>query len=552
MVEPDRTDADRTRGVSAVSVKPGRVAESVSVGAPASSRQDIVVEKPSPRFAGRGLGEGSIRHDLFPEAIQRRRGPLTQPSPPPRGAGEGYKPQCLAYPIGRGVEAGGAADGLGARPIRSRHSLPLLLALTLAACAGYRPAPLPAAPSLAAASDPAPAGPWTAADVVAMALRDSPDLEAVRAQRVAAEGARRQAGLLPDPALGGAILPLVAGMGTTLAWNAAIGEDLRGLVTLSARREGAKAAALQVDAQVLWQEWQTAAQAKLLFVQIVEGDRALAIQRESATLFAERNARLQAALGRGDASLASTAPDLAALQGARALVGASERQQLSRRHQLNALLGREPDAILPLAPTAAVAEPDLARIDARAAEISRRRPDLIALRLGYRAQEARVRLAVLMQFPVFNLGLAGGSDNSNVRNLGPQISTTVPLFDGNRADVALQRATRAQLRAEYQARLDAAYGQLRAAVGELRAGASALAAASADLPGARRARDQAQRALDAGAIDELTYADLAGAYYAKALEVAQLEETVLEQRLAIGAAVGEGLPAVQDLPDAAR
>jgi outer membrane protein TolC len=431
-------------------------------------------------------------------------------------------------------------------------AFPLLLALTLTACAGYRPAPLPDAPALATESAPALAGRWSAAYVVAMALRESPDLRAVRTQRLAAGAARRQAGLLPDPTIGGAILPLVAGVGTTLAWNAALSEDLRGLVTLSARREGAKAAEFQVDAQVLWQEWQTAAQAKLLFVQIVEGDRALAIQRESAAVFAERSARLQAALARGDASLASAAPDLAALQSARAMVGAAARQQLVRRHQLNALLGREPDAPLPLAPTAAVAEPDLARIDARAAEISSRRPDLIALRLGYRAQEARVRLAVLMQFPVFTLGVAGGSDNSNVRNLGPQISTTVPIFDGNRGDVALQRATRSQLRAEYQARLDAAYGQLRAAVGELKAGEVALAAANAGLPGARRAMDQAQRALDAGAIDELTYVDLAGAFYAKALEVAQLAETVLEQRLAIGAVVGDGLPAVQDLPDAAR
>ncbi len=246
------------------------------------------------------------------------------------------------------------------------------------------------------------------------------------------------------------------------------------------------------------------------------------------------------------------APDLAALQTARASVALSERQQLSRRHQLNALLGREPDAPLPLARRAAVAEPDLTRIDERAAEISRRRPDLIALRLGYRAQEARTRLAVLMRFPVFDLGVAGGSDNSNVRNLGPQISTTLPIFDGNRGDVAVQRATRTQLRAEYQARLDGAYGQLRAAVSELRASEAALAAVNADLPSARRAKEEADRALEAGAIDELTYADLAGAFYAKASEAASLEENVLEQRLAIRALTGEGLPAVQDLPDAAE
>jgi outer membrane protein TolC len=423
------------------------------------------------------------------------------------------------------------------------------LALAVASCASYRPAPLPAAPALTASAAAAPADLWTASDVVTMALRDSPDLRAARAQRAVAEAGRRQAGLPPDPSIGGAVLPLVAGLGSTLAWNAALGEDVRGLVTLSARRDGARAVELQVDAEILWQEWRTAAEARLLFVQIVEGDRMLALQRQSAALFADRNRRLQAALARGDASLATTAPELAALQTVRAQVDVSRRTQLARRHQLNALLGREPNGPLPLAGSAAVAEPDLARIDQLASEISLRRPDLVALRLGYRAQEARTRLAVLMQFPLFNLGVAGGSDNSNVRNLGPQISASLPVFDGNRGDVAVQRATRIQLRAEYQARLDGAYGQLRAAVSELKADEAALAAVTADLPGARRVEAQGRRALDAGAIDELAYADLAGGAVAKASEAASLEEAVFEQRLVIDAISGEGLPAIENLPD---
>lgn len=424
------------------------------------------------------------------------------------------------------------------------------LGLLLGGCATYRPLPLATEPALSPAVS-VPAGVrWTMDDVVAMALRDSPDLKATRTQRAVAKAGRIQAGALPDPTIGGAILPLLAGVGTTFAWNAALSEDLRGIVTLRARREGAKATALQVDAQVLWQEWQTAAQAQLLFVQIVEGDRVLAIQREGSRLFAERSARLQAALARGDVSLTTAAPDLAALQTARAQADAAERLQLGRRHQLNALLGREPDAPLPLAGAVDAPEPDLASADSQASQISRRRPDLIALRLGYGAQEAKVRLAVLMQFPVFNLGVTGGSDNSNVRNGGPQFSTTLPIFDGNRGDIAVQRATRVQMRAEYQARLDAAYGQLRAAISELKASQTALAAVRGDLPAAARAREQAQRALDTGTIDELAFVDLASAYYAKAAEAATLEESVLEQKLAIDAITGQGLPSIQDLPDA--
>lgn len=427
----------------------------------------------------------------------------------------------------------------------------LACAVAPGGCAGDRPLPLPQAPDLAR-GDPAPPSVdsgWTIEAVVARALRDNPDLRALRVQRQVAEASRRQAGALADPAVSGAILPLVAGPGTTFAWSAALSEDLRSLVTLRARRAGAKAAALQVDAQTLWQEWQTAAQARLLVVQLVDGDRALVPQRESVRLLTERSARLQAALARRDVSLTTVAPDLAGLQAARTQLYAAERAQIGRRHALNLLLGREADAPLPLSPAVAVPAPDLARVDTRAALLARRRPDLVALRLGYRAQEAKVRLAVLSRFPTFNLGLTGGSDNSNVRNLGPQISTTLPIFDGGRADLALQRATREQLRAEYQARLDTAYGQLRTAVTDLKGAEQALATVRADLPAAAAIRDRAERARAAGEIDELAYVDLAGAYYAKAAEAAALAETVDEQRLAIAALTGDGLPTLTSLPD---
>jgi outer membrane protein TolC len=391
----------------------------------------------------------------------------------------------------------------------------------------------------------------TVAAVVSAVLVDNPDLRAARTQHRVAEAQRRQAGVMPDPTLSGALLPLLAGAGSSLAWNASLSADLRGIVSLRARRAGAKAAFEQVDAQLLWQEWQTASQAQLLAVQIIEGEQALAALRQTQALFAARSARLQRALAEGNVTLQTTAPDLAALQSARAQVDAAERTQLSRRHQLNALLGCEADAPLPLAARADLPPLDIDQIDRLAAEMARRRPDLIALRLGYQAQEAKTRVAVLMQFPLLNLGVAGGSDNSNVRNGGPQFTLAVPIFDGNRGDVAVQTATRAQLRAEYQARLLAAYGQIRAAVTELKAAEGQLAVLRTDLPAVERAAEQAQGAFNTGALDELAYVDLVGARAAKAGEIIALEQIVLEQRAALVAIVGVGLPSIDQLPDIA-
>jgi outer membrane protein TolC len=395
------------------------------------------------------------------------------------------------------------------------------------------------------------AQPWTVGQVVERTLQANPDLIAARAQKGLAAAQLLQAGLVPDPSFSGDILPLTAGPGAALAWNAGLSADVRALITLRAHRAGAKAAAEQVDAEILWQEWQVASQARLLALQIVGGDRLLAVQRRGLELFRSRDQHLRQAMARGALTLQVAAPDIAALQAARAQVDDLERQQLARRHALNALMGREPDAVLTLADEDEPPALDLPSIDRLAEEASRRRPDLIALRLGYRSQEARTREAVLMQFPALSLGVAASSDNSNVRNVGPQISGTIPVFDRNRGDIAIQRATREKLRAEYQARLDTAYGQLRAAVSELRAAQAQLASVRADLPEARRASEGAGRALTARAIDELAFVDLTSARLTKEEEIITLQQTVIEQAATIAAITGAGLPPVENLPDLA-
>ncbi len=426
--------------------------------------------------------------------------------------------------------------------MRARIVAAALLAHALSACAAYAPRPLPAAPALRAGVS----GPLSVAQVTAIVLRDDPDLVAARAQRGVGRAQLLQAGLLPDPQFTGAILPLAAGAGTGFAWNAGISEDVRALVTLSVRKAGARQAAAQVDAQLLWQEWQAAGQARLLAVQLIEGERALALLRQARDLYADRGRRLDRALAQGNVTLSTAAPDAAALQSARAAVDAGERQQLARRHQLNALMGREPDAPLALVDDPALPPLDAAQADALAKDLTLRRPDLIALRLGYASQEARTRLAILNQYPALVFGVTGGSDNSDVRNVGPSFSFNLPLFDRGRGDIALQRATREQLRAEYQARLDAAYGQLRASVTELRAAQAQLAQARADLPGVAAAAAKAQAAFGQGALDELGYVDLIAARLTKAQEIVTLEQAVLEQEVAILTLTGAGLPTVSD------
>ena len=99
-----------------------------------------------------------------------------------------------------------------------------------------------------------------------------------------------------------------------MAWNAGISEDIRSLITLSSRRRAAGNDADQVDAQIVWQEWQVIGQARLLAVDLIEGERSLALLRRNRDLLASRYDRSQRAVAAGNETLTTVTPDLAALQ----------------------------------------------------------------------------------------------------------------------------------------------------------------------------------------------------------------------------------------------
>ncbi len=174
-----------------------------------------------------------------------------------------------------------------------------------------------------------------------------------------------------------------------------------------------------------------------------------------------------------------------------------------------------------------------------------RRPDLVALQLGYAAQDAKLRTALLTQFPNPTLGVSGGSDNANVRNAGPSASLGVPIFDRNQGGVAIERATRAQLHEEYAARLTAAVGEVRARLSEIATTQRQLERIRAELPIAERRAAHAEAALRTGDIDQRTYVDLINARLTRAAQAVVLEQALAEQQVAIATVVGAGLPAIQ-------
>ncbi|MBI0477006.1 TolC family protein [Sphingomonas sp. MA1305] len=428
----------------------------------------------------------------------------------------------------------------------------LLALAALGGCAHYVPLPLaqtpPLAPAAAALPGVQPGAPLGVAQVAALAVENNPDLRAVRARRGVAQAQLIQAGVIANPSLTGAILPLIAGVGTMTAWNIGLSQDIKSLITYRPRRRAGALSAQQVDADILWQEWQVAGQARQLAVDLIMADRSRPRLVEAFDLLSRRNAVLQQALAAGNATLVTAAPTLVALQNARTSLQTLDQRRLSIRHQLNALLGLVPEAVVPLSSAIDLPPWDPAAARQSLATLPDRRPDLLALRLGYAAQDQNVRVAILSQFPDLILGGSVSSDNSGVTNAGPNATVGLPIFDRNQGNVAIANATRAQLHAEYSARLAGAVGQVGALLSEMEQVSGQLAVVRRDLPAARLAAQRASNAFGASNLDERSYVDLVTNFFAKEQEIMNLELALLDRQVALQTLLGAGLSSVEALP----
>lgn len=436
-----------------------------------------------------------------------------------------------------------------------RFLIPAAVGLALAGCASSGDLPLPVRPELAPSLATLDHGglnvatALTVSQVALLAVGNDPDLRAVRARHGVAQAQLLQSGLLPNPQITGTALPLVAGIGTTMAWNAGISEDIRSLITLSSRRQAAKDDAAQVDAEIIWQEWQVIGQARLLAVDLIEGGRVLVLLERNRDLLASRYARSRNAVAAGNATLSASTPDLAALQTVTAQINDLRRQQMARRHQLNALLGLAPEVDVALSGTPDLPAWNPDAVIATLPDLASRRPDLIALRFGYHSQNAKTRTAILSRFPNLTFGVTGGSDNANVRNFGPQISLELPIFNQNQGNIAIAQATRQQLHDEYAARLTAATGQVRAMLAEIGLLSRQLDSVRRDLAVTLRAASQAEAAFKAGNLDERSYVDLVSARLTKEQEIVTIEQSLLEQQVAIATLTGAGMPPIALPPE---
>jgi outer membrane protein TolC len=197
---------------------------------------------------------------------------------------------------------------------------------------------------------------------------------------------------------------------------------------------------------------------------------------------------------------------------------------------------------LHLTATEETAPLDDVTLDAALAKLAQRRPDLIALQAGYEAQEQKYRAAILSQFPGLSVGFVRARDTSNIYTSGLQINLSLPIFNRNQGNVAIERATRQRLRDEYQTRLNSAYAD----VAQLRADDAILSRqltqTEAALPDVDLAARHAAEAFAGHNIMLGAYTDAQSAALTKRIDVATVRESLAEQRVALQALLGSAIP----------
>lgn len=415
------------------------------------------------------------------------------------------------------------------------------LSQALAGCVAYRPLPLPERPQLSgmvsgltvdAVRPPLtplrsipinPADGLEPTELAVLAVLNSPDLAAKRAAAKVADAQVFAAGLLPDPQLSASVDKPISGPDTHTAHSLGAAMDLGALLARPQIRRAAKWNAKQADLSVLWAEWGVAQQARQLAETAMANERRAASLRDLLRLATNRSERSDQALRNRDATLQTAAADLAVQLDVQVQVATAQQDAGKARRDLNLLLNLEPGVMLPLVAGPDATPYDEAAIRAALDSLPARRPDLLALKAGYAAQDANLRKAILMQFPLTSLGVALATDTAGVVTRGLSGAFALPIFNGGRGEVRVQDATRAQLRAEYLARLDQAAAEVTSAQIELANARRQDQALRAEVPRLEARVRPAVAAYDRGDIDSQTYLTLSQAALSRRADLDNLE-----------------------------
>ena len=445
-------------------------------------------------------------------------------------------------------------------PYRFFHrSTSLLAALLLAGCAVYGARPLPDQPDLAPRAPdlkvdvrslhlpdlaPHPYDPARGldmSDAAILAVLNNPRLRTARSEAHASRAQSFAAGLLPGPQLTASrdrpssdntTTGLVTGKSEGLDY------DLGALFTSGAEKGAAEAQAQQADLDLLWEEWQVAQEARVLFLQCRNDRSKVALLGDLRQTMQARYDAEHAALKSGDLALDSLSTDLAALQDIQSRTDALVQDENDSCSALDGVLGLAPGVHLTLLDPDPPGPIPPESIEAALAKLPERRPDLLALQYGYQAQDEEVWRAVLAQFPSIGVGINRANDTSNVRTTGFSVSLSFPFLFGGPSQVNAAKAERDALWQAYQQRLDETQAEVRTAAADLDLLQGELGTLRRNEADAEQITQSAAQAYARGDLTAPAYYDLSIAGLNRRLEALDLETEVQQFHLALATLLG--------------
>lgn len=430
-----------------------------------------------------------------------------------------------------------------------------LLAAVLGGCASYAPLPLGSAPAYApltvdAATLPPklaahPFDPGDGLDMTEVAMLAVANNPALRLARDAAHITSAQAfaaSLLPDPQLSLSADRALGVAAASSAFGAGLGYQLSSLVSHGAAVDASQAQQRQADLALLWQEWQTIAQARLLFSRVLNQTRLVYWAGQKSDFLEERYDEAENAVNAGNLTIHSLNQLLFNYQSATQQLNTLRQKLLQSRQQLNALLGLEAGVELRLVEHPGdLVMPDDAAVQQALTDLPQLRPDLLALQAGYRAQDGRYRQAILNQFPALSLTLNRARDTSALYTEGVSLSLSLPFLNHNKGVVAVQKATRQRLHDQYQIRLNLARAGVLRTMAQMKLTAEQLARAEGRLKNFDNAARLGEAAVQAGNLSSTALATLAAARVQGHVQVEGLRQTLRQEQIALLTLLGSNV-----------
>ncbi|MEO6065308.1 MAG: TolC family protein, partial [Lysobacterales bacterium] len=204
-------------------------------------------------------------------------------------------------------------------------------------------------------------------------------------------------------------------------------------------------------------------------------------------------------------------------------------------------VGIPPDALLALSDDRPPGSLELLDAEALVLEAARSRLDVRALAAGYAAQERGVRLATRNALPLPQLSINRTRDTSAIWTSGAGIGMSLPLWNRNRGEISIALATRAQLSAEYAARVLRIRADVVAQLEDLRAIEVQRAALARHVSELEKSAGVMAEAMREGSLPLLTYATVRIALLDKQLTLAALQQANAEGEVALETALGKFL-----------